>query len=65
MDIMTTKEAAALWGISQRRVAILCEQNRIPGVVKAGATWLLPKDTVKPTDARMKEHKSTKSKEKD
>ena len=29
MDYMTAKEAADLWGISQRRVAILCSEGRI------------------------------------
>ena len=60
MDFMTTKQAAELWGISDRRVAILCEQGRIDGVKKAGATWLLPPDAVKPADARIKSGKYIK-----
>ena len=54
MEFMTTKEAAKLWGISQRRVAILCEQGRIEGVKKAGIVWLIPPDAKKPEDARRK-----------
>lgn len=54
MEFMTTKEAAKLWGISQRRVAILCEQGRIEGVKKAGIVWLIPPDAQKPEDARRK-----------
>ena len=54
MDFMTTKQAAKLWGISQRRVSILCEQGRIDGVKKAGFMWLIPPDTKKPEDARTK-----------
>lgn len=54
MDFLTTKQASELWGISQRRVAILCEQGRIDGAVMAGRTWLLPKDAKKPEDARLK-----------
>jgi len=57
MEFMTTKQAAELWGISQRRVAILCEQGRIKGVKKAGIVWLIPPDAKKPEDAREKEHK--------
>lgn len=57
MEFLTTKQAATLWGISARRVAILCEQGRIDGVVKAGKTWLLPPDAQKPIDARLKEYK--------
>ncbi|MDR1646603.1 MAG: hypothetical protein LBR88_00980 [Zoogloeaceae bacterium] len=29
MDFMTAKETSEQWGISQRRVAILCSENRI------------------------------------
>lgn len=54
MEFMTTKEAAKLWGISQRRVAILCEQGRIDGAKKAGIVWLMPPETKKPNDARRK-----------
>jgi hypothetical protein len=54
IDFMTTKQAAELWSISQRRVSILCEQGRIDGVKKAGIMWLIPPDTKKPEDARTK-----------
>ena len=54
MEFLTTKQAALLWGISPRRVAILCEQGRIEGAVKAGNTWLLPPDAKKPADGRLK-----------
>jgi hypothetical protein len=54
MDFMTTKQAAALWNISQRRVSLLCEQGRIPGVQKIGIFWLIPPDAKKPEDARVK-----------
>lgn len=52
MEFLTTKQAAELWGISPRRVALLCAQGRIPGTVKAGKTWLLPPDAKKPLDPR-------------
>ncbi|MEG0109233.1 MAG: DNA-binding protein, partial [Lachnospiraceae bacterium] len=32
----------------------LCEKGRIDGVKKAGKTWLLPPDAVKPADQRCK-----------
>ena len=53
MEFLTTKQAAELWGISPRRVALLCAQGRIPGTVKAGKTWLLPPDAIKPLDPRL------------
>lgn len=52
-DTMTSKEAAKLWGISDRRVAILCKQGRIAGAVKAGNSWTIPLNTEKPIDKRM------------
>jgi hypothetical protein len=60
MEFLTTKQASALWNVSARRVAILCEQGRINGAVKAGKTWLLPPDAEKPADARIKQNKVVK-----
>lgn len=54
MEYMSAPEAAAKWGISERRVQKLCEGNRIPGVSKLGYMWLIPKDAEKPADARFK-----------
>ena len=48
------KQAAEKWGISERRVQILCKENRIPGVSKIGYMWLIPKSAVKPFDKRIK-----------
>ena len=56
MDYFTTIEISRVWGISSRRVAILCEQNRITGVIKKGKTWLIPCDSTKPEDARRNNH---------
>ena len=52
MDYMTSKEAAELWSISQRRVAVFCSEGRIEGASLKGNMWLIPQDTQKPTDAR-------------
>ena len=51
---MTSKEASALWGISERRVGTLCSQGRIDGAMKQGRIWLIPADAKKPTDLRFK-----------
>ncbi len=40
MEYMSCPEAAEKWGISERRVQILCKENRIPGVSKIGYMWL-------------------------
>lgn len=54
MDILTVKEASSLWGISVRRIHVLCNQGRISGAKKVAGVWLLPKDAKKPADARVK-----------
>lgn len=54
MEYITTKQASEKWGISQRRVRILCQQNRITGVVKAGKSFLIPITATKPNDNRYK-----------
>lgn len=52
MEIMAAKDAAEKWGISQRRVAVLCAENRIPNAVMVGNMWVLPANAEKPADAR-------------
>jgi hypothetical protein len=52
MDYITTKEAAEKWKISERRVQILCKQDKIPGASRLGWAWAIPKDADKPEDGR-------------
>ncbi|MBR2949519.1 MAG: helix-turn-helix domain-containing protein [Lachnospiraceae bacterium] len=52
MDYLTTSELSKLWGISSRRISLLCAEERIPGAVKKGKTWLVPSDAQKPEDPR-------------
>lgn len=54
MNYMTAGQAALKWNISQRRVQILCTQNRIDGIFKLGEVWAIPEDTPKPKDNRRK-----------
>lgn len=57
MDFISVQEAANRWGISERRIQKLCEENRIPGVVRFSRMWLIPKDAEKPKDGRYKDNK--------
>jgi excisionase family DNA binding protein len=57
MNYITTKEAAAKWSISDRRVLQYCNAGRIEGAAKMGNTWLIPKDAEKPKDRRGKDEK--------
>lgn len=58
MEYMSAPQAAEKWGISERRVQILCSQNRIPGASKLGYMWLIPKGAQKPADKRYKGRKN-------
>lgn len=60
MKYLSTFEIAEKWGISPRRVGILCNQDRIPGAQRAGSRWIIPEDAEKPTDARIKSGKYRK-----
>ncbi len=57
MDILTIKEASNAWGISIRRITVLCNEGRIIGAKKIAGVWLLPKDAKRPQDARIKSGK--------
>ena len=57
MEYMKVAQAAQLWGISDRRVRILCQQGKIEGVIQNGRSYLIPVDVVKPVDGRKLRHK--------
>lgn len=52
MEYMSAKEAAYKWGISKRRVQVLCAEKRIKGAYKVGMVWVIPKEAEKPIDER-------------
>ncbi len=52
MELMSAKTAAEKWGITQRRVAVLCAEGRVPGAAIIGNSWVIPEDAQKPVDAR-------------
>ena len=60
MEFLSTKQTSEKWGISARRIQILCAENRISGAVRVGKTWIIPADAVKPKDARIKSGKYIK-----
>ncbi|MBQ7363129.1 MAG: Dam family site-specific DNA-(adenine-N6)-methyltransferase [Clostridia bacterium] len=62
MEYMSAREAAKKWGISQRRVATLCSENRIGNATMIGNMWIIPSSAEKPIDARRIRY--TKSEEK-
>ncbi len=56
MKYIGIKEAAAKWGISDRRVRLLCQEGKIEGAIKLEWSWTIPADTPKPFDGRSMRH---------
>ena len=52
MDYKSASQMARRWNISQRRVQILCSENRITGAFKVGEIWVIPDNASKPVDLR-------------
>ena len=62
MKYLSIKEVSEKWGISTRRIQILCREGRIPGIIMIGRTWGIPEGAGKPADARIKSGKYRKYK---
>ena len=52
LSYISAKEAAEKWNISQRRVAILCAEERVNGAMMVGNMWIIPSTAEKPIDKR-------------
>lgn len=59
---MSVLETAERWNVSQRRIQILCNDNRIKGAIKQSGVWLIPYGAKKPErmKAGVKIEKETK-----
>ena len=55
---MTVRQAAEKWGISDRRIRVLCAEGKIPGAYQEGRGWKIPAGAEKPTDGRYKSKES-------
>lgn len=55
---MTVKQAAEKWGISDRRIRVLCSEGKIPGAYQEGRGWKIPADAEKPADGRYRSKES-------
>lgn len=55
---MTVKQAAEKWGISDRRIRVLCAEGKIPGAYQEGRGWKIPIDAEKPADGRYRSKES-------
>jgi len=52
MEYIKVSKAAEKWGISSRRVRLLCAQGKIEGVIRKGNLYMIPATAVKPSDQR-------------
>ncbi len=62
MKYLSVKQTSERWGISPRRIQILCKEGRVPDAFIIGNTWAIPDNAEKPKDARIKTGKYIKSK---
>ena len=60
MEYLSIKQTSEKWGISTRRIQILCNEGRIPGATRIGSYWAIPSNIEKPKDERIKTGKYMK-----
>ncbi len=53
-EMISVREAAERWNITERRVSTLCKDGKIAGAKKQGKCWMIPSDVQKPKDRRVK-----------
>lgn len=58
MKYISTKQASLKWGISERRIRVLCSENRIEGAFCLGKSWNIPESAEKPVDNRVNKKKA-------
>lgn len=52
-EFCSAAEISEKWGLSRRRVQVLCAQSRIQGAMKIGTVWVIPTNAQKPKDPRI------------
>ena len=58
---ISVSQASAKWGITERRIQVLCREGRIDSAIRVGKVWMIPENTQKPNDARLKKVESNDS----
>lgn len=54
MNYIKVSQAAEKWGISARRVRVLCAEGKIEGAIQKGKLYMIPENAQKPADGRVK-----------
>ena len=52
VEYIKASKAAEKWGISARRVRVLCAEGKIDGVIRKGKLYMIPENAAKPMDGR-------------
>ena len=52
MEYLKVSEMAKRWGLSSRRVRVLCAEGKVEGVIRKGNLYLIPENASKPADGR-------------
>jgi len=65
MEYLSIKQTSEKWGLSVRRINVLCSEGRISGATKIGSYWAIPIDAEKPKDKRIKSGKYIKKEVRD
>lgn len=50
---LSVKEVAESWGLTARRVQLMCSNGQIDGVTKFGNAWVIPEGAERPKDGRV------------
>ena len=53
MDYIGVKALSEKWGLSERRIRLMCSEGRIEGAIKLSWSWAVPSNVEKPTDGRV------------
>ena len=61
MEYMSITQTSEKWGLSKRRIQVLCQDGRLSGAMKVGSYWAIPADAEKPKDKRIKSGRYLKS----
>lgn len=54
MEYLPVQDFSDRWNISKRRIQVLCKERRIDGAKMIGNMWVIPENTDRPVDARLK-----------
>ena len=61
MEYLSIKQTSEKWGISTRRIQVLCAEGRVLGATKIGSYWAIPFNVEKTKDMRVKNGRYVKT----